>query len=133
MKALQVATSEISPAEELWAAVEPYLDDIPLITDDNILVAIYKRREKTKGGIYLPGATLDEDVWQGKVGLILKMGPLAYKEDDKHTYPAGTPKIKDWVVFRVGDAWPLALGETPCRITTEKAIRMVITRPDIVL
>lgn len=139
MRALQAAPQEIDPATELFRKVEPYLGDIPILTGDAILMAIYKRPEKTKGGIFLTDKTTDEDIWQGKVGLILKMGPLAFKPDAEHDYsyadgtPAVTPKVGDWAVFRVGDAWPLVLGDTPCRVATEKAIRMTVARPDIIM
>ena len=40
----------------------------------DILVAIYKRPEKTKSGLILVDSTRGEDVHQGKVGLVLKIG-----------------------------------------------------------
>lgn len=139
MRAIQAAPQELDPATELFRKVEPYLGDIPILMADAILMAIYIRPNKTKGGIYLSEKTTDEDVWQGKVGLILKMGPLAFKPDKEHdyTYADGTeapvPKVGDWAVFRVGDAWPLILGDVQCRIATERAIRMTVARPDIVM
>jgi hypothetical protein len=48
----------------------------------DMLVAIYKRPEKTKSGLILADSTRTEDVHQGKVGLVVKMGPFCYVDDD---------------------------------------------------
>jgi hypothetical protein len=45
------------------------LDDIQVFNNE-VLVAIYVRPEKTNSGIILPGQTRDEDRHQGKVGLV---------------------------------------------------------------
>ena len=49
------------------------------IFNNQILVAIYIRPEKTSGGIILANQTRDEDKWQGKMGLVLKKGPSAWE------------------------------------------------------
>ncbi len=45
------------------------------------IVATYVRPEKTAGGIYLSDRTLVEDRFQGKVGLLVKFGPLAFSAE----------------------------------------------------
>ena len=42
------------------------------VFNNQILVAVYLRPEKTKSGILLPGQTRDEDKYQSKVGLVIK-------------------------------------------------------------
>ena len=49
--------------------------------NNQVLVAVYVRPKKTKSGIYLPDATVDEDKIQGKVGLVVKKGPLAFVDE----------------------------------------------------
>ena len=49
--------------------------------NNQVLVAVYVRPKKTKSGIYLPDATVDEDKIQGKVGLVIKEGPLAFGDE----------------------------------------------------
>lgn len=134
MRAIAAAHGPVDPSTQLMGLVTPYLSDIQgLVQPDDVLVALYVRPEKTAGGLVLPEAYREEDVYQGKVGLVLKMGPLAFKHDDTHVWPERTPAEGDWVVFRVGDAWPLVLGKVPCRIMREGAIRMIIARPDLVI
>ena len=44
-------------------------------------LAVYLRPEKTKSGLILTKDHLDEDRYQSKVGLLVKRGPLAFKDD----------------------------------------------------
>ena len=49
------------------------IDDIEIF-NNQILVAVYIRPEKTKGGIIMTDRAREEDKYQGKIGLIVKMG-----------------------------------------------------------
>ena len=51
------------------------------IFNNQILCAVYVRPQKTKSGIYLSDKTIDEDRFQGKVGLLIGMGPAAFQDD----------------------------------------------------
>lgn len=131
MKALR---ADILPteAEDLMSKVKAQVDQIEEIMGAGVLVIIWRRPEKTKGGLYLPDKTKEEDIYQGKVGLIAKLGPLAFKEDDRHKWPGRVPQVGDWVAFRVGDAWPFILNEQHCRIVEDVNVRMVLRTPDVV-
>jgi len=50
--------------------------------NNQILVAVYIRPQKTKSGIYLTDKTTDEDRYQSKVGLVLKKGPTAFVDPE---------------------------------------------------
>ena len=110
------------------------------LRQNQILVAVYVRPSKTKSGIHLPDQTVDEDRWQGKVGLVLKMGPLAFVSDDKVTFhPTDKLSIGDWVVYRASDGWQITLtgdgssvAKQLCRMFVESDIRAVIPSPDMV-
>lgn len=102
------------------------------VMHNHILVGIYIRDEKTKHGIILPTETLREDQFQGKVGVVLKKGPLAFKDDGANDFGGQDVDIGDWIVFRVSDGWQLTINDTPCRMLEDTLIRMKIARPDIV-
>jgi len=73
-----------------------------------VMVASYIAPRKTAGGIILPDNSLDEDRWQGKVGLIVKMGPMAFKYRGQFKWEwdeAGPPKIGDYVCFNSADGF----------------------------
>lgn len=97
-----------------------------------ILIAIYKRPEKTSGGIFLTDNTRKEDEYQGKVGLVVKKGPLAFVDDDKTSFNGQNVEVGDWVAFRVSDGWSLDVNGTMCRMLQDTQIRMTIPSPDVV-
>lgn len=69
---------------------------------NRVLVATYIEPAKTKGGIILADKTLDESRFQGKVGLVIALGPMAFQFDDPRS--SETPSIGDWVFYRASDA-----------------------------
>jgi co-chaperonin GroES (HSP10) len=104
---------------------------------NQILCAVYVRPDETAGGIILPDKVVDEDRYQGKVGLVLKLGPMAFVSDDNTKFAADDKvKVGDWVVYRASDGWQLTLASQYsrdnqlCRIFVESDIRAVITAPD---
>lgn len=105
-----------------------------------VLVSVYVRggvagkEQKTKGGLIIPDSVKDEDRHQGKIGVILKMGPLAFKEDETHKWGDNHPKLHDWVVFRVGDTFPFLIQKRTYRFVEDIDIRAVWTgSPDLLI
>src|SRR5436853_7596118 len=70
---------------------------------NRVLVATYIAPERTKGGIIRVDRTLAEDRFQGKVGLVIKCGPLAFVDDKVAKFGGATVKPGDWVTFRPSD------------------------------
>jgi len=99
------------------------------IFHNQILVAIYVRPEKTSGGIIRPEGNVGEDEYQGKVGLVVKVGPTAFLNTEEEDFQGQNVEVGDWVVFRVGDGWQLTIRDTACRILSDRTIRMRIKNP----
>lgn len=99
-----------------------------------MLVGIYKRPEKTKSGLILTDKYRDEDIWQGKVGLVLKMGTISPDGEDGQYFGEHPIAVGDWVVFRPSDGWPLSVGGgQECRILEDiRRVKMAIESPDSV-
>jgi co-chaperonin GroES (HSP10) len=129
MPASLMAHSE-NPAGELRAKI----GDISKvdILHNQILVAVYVRPEKTKAGIFLADQTRNEDRYQGKAGLVLKKGPLAFVDDDTNKFHGQNVEIGDWVFYRVSDGFPLILNGTLCRLLEEVHVKGKIPSPDVV-
>ena len=102
------------------------------VLHNQILVGVYIRPEKTKGGILLTPQTRDEDRYQGKAGLVLKKGPLAFVDDDNNKFHGQNVDIGDWVCYRVSDGFPLVLNGTLCRLLEEVHVKGKIPSPDVV-
>lgn len=107
------------------------LDDIEVM-HNQILVGIWRRPEKTKGGIILTDNTKKEDEYQGKVGLVLKKGPTAFISDDDMDFKGQNVEVGDWIVLRPGDGWQVKVREQPCRMLVDTSVKMKISRPDLV-
>src|SRR6266853_1046869 len=100
-----------------------------------ILVAVYVRPKKARYGtltLDLTDSTIKEDEHQGKIGLVIAMGPLAYEDDEQTQFHGQKVEIGDWVVFRPSEGWGITLtsNQVLCRMLTEGNIRMKINSPD---
>jgi co-chaperonin GroES (HSP10) len=99
------------------------------IFHNQILVVTYIRPERTSGGIIRTSANVDEDEYQGKVGLVVKVGPSAFLDTDDQDFQGQNVKVGDWIVYRAGDGWQLIIRDTACRILTDRTIRMRVKTP----
>lgn len=104
--------------------------DAVTICNNEVLIATYRRPEKTSGGIILARQTLEEDLYQSKCGLIVKIGSMC-------DFPLVEVKLHDWVVIRPSDAWaceilPKKGAPVHCRLVVDKYIRAVVAYPDMV-
>lgn len=129
MRTLKMAHA-IDPAEELKQKVGD-LSGIEVL-HNQILVAVYIRPDRTASGLYLADKTRDEDRYQGKAGLVLKKGPLAFVDDDTNKFHGQNVEVGDWVFYRVSDGFPLMLNGTLCRLLEEVHIKGKINSPDVV-
>lgn len=102
------------------------------VTQDLVLVGTYIRYEKTAGGIIRPPDAIKEDEYQGKVGLVLKTGPLAYADWEDETSRGANARLQTWVVYAIKDGWPVQINGTPCRFVPYEKIRMVTDDPTMV-
>lgn len=98
-----------------------------------VLLAAHTRPSVTKGGIIRPDENLEEDIWQGKVGMVVKLGPDAFQDDDDTSFNGQKAEVGEWVVFKTGDAWQLTIRDWPCRLVRDSSIKMKIADPSIVI
>lgn len=89
---------------------------------NRVLVATYVAPEKTKGGIIRPDRNLAEDRFQGKVGLVIAVGPQAFVDDGAARFGGVNVKPGDWVTYRPSDGTEVYFVDdngrdaTPCRL-----------------
>jgi len=118
----------------------PKLDMIKAVGDlssvkvmfNYVLMATYIRPNKTAGGIIRPDTSVAEDEWQGKVGLVLKLGPKAFQDDEETQFDGERVDVGEWAVFQVGDAKPVSINGYPCRYIRDSSIKMTVKDPNIV-
>jgi len=122
---------DIDPAEKIWKELGSAEDDIEIF-NNQVLVAIYKRPEKTKGGVYYTDTTRDEDRFQGRVGMIVMMGNNAFKDEDGKWFRETEFSEGDWVFYRNSDGSSIKINGVDCRIMEDIYIKGRVVRPDLV-
>ncbi len=119
---------DVDPAKDLLKKVGT-LDGVEIF-NNQVLVAVYIRPERTKGGIVLPDQHRAEDKNQGKIGLVLRQGPLAFVDETKTWFSDVEISDGDWVVFRPSDGWAVTINGVLCRVLDDVNIRGRVTHPD---
>lgn len=100
------------------------------IFNNQILVGVYLRPQKTKSGLYLTDKHVDEDRYQSKVGVLLKKGKSAFADDSGEWFDGDTFELGDWLVFRPSDGWNITVNGVLCRMMTDTQVRGRIHSPD---
>lgn len=108
---------------------------------DRVLLVMYERGKqnstgevRTKGGLIIPNVkagSLNEDQYQGKVGLVVAIGDLAFEEDADHKWGA-RPQVGDWVMIQVGNSSSFDIpGPRRARMVRDVQIEMIVSDENI--
>ena len=111
---------------------EKVLERLPNPTGWRILVLPYKGQGKTKGGVILADETIEERSYTTVTGLVLKVGPDAYRDEER--FPNGPwCKKNDWIIFGryAGSRFGIEGGEV--RILNDDEIIAVVKDPEDIL
>ncbi len=131
MKAL-----EIQHTEDPGARIAREIGDVSWfeLMGPTVLVVQYNpgshgNEVKTKGGIII---NTDEWDYQGKVGYVLSVGPLAFRDSDdgRYRFSGRRAEVGQWVVYRTSDGLQLMLDQHLCRVLQDVHILGVIPQPD---
>jgi hypothetical protein len=115
------------------------------VAQNEFLMAIYVRSNRTPSGLYMTDKSVKEDVYQGKVGLVVKIGAACkfVRTDEVTGRSYGVPvKLHDWVVVRPADTWAIEINAKPkvlekgdfvvCRLAYDDMVRMVVDFPGMI-
>jgi co-chaperonin GroES (HSP10) len=117
------------PDEVILEELGP-LDGIEVL-NQQVLLAIYVRPStRTVGGIHLAETVVDEDRYQSRVGMVLKLGPQAFKDDERVKFHGFTVKPGDWIVYRPSDGIRLQIGKRECRLIPDVHLKCRLSHPD---
>lgn len=123
-----VMDHDIDPKEKLLKE----LGDLSKIEifNNQILCAVYIRPNKTKSGLYLSDNVVAEDRYQGKVGLLVGMGPMAFQDDSGQWFNNASFNMHDWLVFRPSEGWSITINGVLCRVLSDTQVKIRIPSPD---
>lgn len=104
LKSVEDAVKNLSDAYQAPKVLNPeaidgtLLDRMPSPTGWRILILPYRGKGKTESGLYLPDQVVEQNQVSTQVGYVLKVGPLAYQDEEK--FPKGAwCEERDWVMF----------------------------------
>lgn len=129
-RGLHDAKHDVDPKKKILEEIGN-LDTLRL-SGAQVLVATYIRPNKI-GSIYITDKVQDEDKFQGKCGLVLKRGPLAFKSTPKIDFGGYDAKPGAWVWYRPMDGYALSVNGVHCRVLDDVEIKGDIDNPDVVL
>lgn len=115
---------------EFFKAMEKVLPTLR-IQRNRVLVGTHVERTKTRSGLIMPSKRIEESRFQGKAGLILAIGPDAFRwEHLNGDRDPDAPKVGEWVFYRAADTWECGLGAgVPCRFVYDDSIVSTIEDP----
>ena len=122
------------PDQVIWREVGSIDGHEPLF--QNVLIALYIRGEGegeavTPGGVIVPKKVFDEDSFQAKVGLVLKLGERAFKDDEHVKFYGFKLNVGDWCVYRPSEGLAMQIGSRKCRLIADVHLaKMRIAHPD---
>ena len=105
-------------------------DGLPRPYGPHLLLKLYTREETTEGGIVLPDSVREEAVYQGLVGMVLAIGPDAYKGEEFRNWQS--PCIKDWVLFRPNSGVRFNYQDVPLRFVFDDCVYSKMADPSCV-
>lgn len=125
---------QIAQSKDPKAAIIKAVGDLSetKVAGDLVLLGTYIRNEKTVGGIIRPKEVLQEDEYQGKVGLVLKCGDYASGGWEDAQHAGEMAALHTWVVYSIKDTFPVQINGTACRFVPYDRIRMQIPSPEMV-
>lgn len=124
-----VMKHDVDPKQKL-------LDDLGDISEleifnNQILLAVYIRPQQTRSGLHLASQTTDEDRYQSKVGLLVKSGNAAFKDDTDTWFKDIEINEEDWILFRPSDGWSITINGVLCRMLEDVSTKGRIPHPDM--
>jgi hypothetical protein len=126
--------SEENEAKEQAYRLLGDLDDIELFFND-VLILKYIRTQLSEN-LTASAETQKEDKWQSSIGLVLKVGPTAFVDDEHTKFHGATVARGDWVMFRDSDGWNRGIQElygfhrfAHCRVLQDAHIRARVKYP----
>lgn len=108
-------------------------EKLPQPSGWRILILPYRGKGKTEGGVYLPDQHVDREALATVCGYVVKVGPLAYKDQDKFGDTGPWCKEGDWVIFGryAGSRFKIDGGEV--RLLNDDEILATINNPEDII
>jgi len=127
----------IAEATDQKQAILDYVGDLSdyQVLGARVLVAIKPPRRKTKGGIHLTDTNASESQWTGNMGLLLKIGPSAFKysgSGQHYAWEGIKPEVGQWVEFDPIGARGVGIRGLMCKYVDSWQIGAIVPDAEMV-
>ena len=129
--------AKFDPAGAIHKALGDDIKEVEIF-GNKVLVATYIGPDRSAGGILYTDKRLAEDRFQGKLFLVLAVGPLAFKDDSVAQFGGKIVNPGDWIIANPSDGYELfkvdkAEGTgTCCRIFEDTQIKGRVSDPALI-
>jgi len=82
--------------------------------------------------LYLPDKTHDEALWQGKIGLVIAKGKLAFRDSDYIKFEGQNIEIGEWAFYDIMEGRQFTIERVHCRRLKDTQIVGTIEDPRLV-
>lgn len=106
----------------------PYKD---AILHSQVLTMTFIASARRSSGIIVPQTSRAEDRFQGKIGLVVAMGPGAFKDDVLAQFHGKKLNVGDWVLTRASDGWEIFYNGCTLRVFEDVNIKAIIADPTV--
>lgn len=129
---LRAMSDADDPKQAIWDAIgRKNLAKIEVL-GSRLLVGTYIPKGKSAGGIIFADKTLDEGLWQGSLGLVLKKGESCFKDDDMHKFYGADVEVDQWVLFRYSSGWEQHFNGASVRFLPDTEVIAVVADPELI-
>jgi len=110
------------PKKVVLDTILPLIEGLHLYRNE-VLVVTAPNRAKSKGGIIFVDKTQREQRFQGKIGLVVALGEIAFNDKDIWPNEESRPTIGTWIFYRAADTSECAIGGYSCRFINDDKVR----------
>jgi co-chaperonin GroES (HSP10) len=120
------------PRKIVFDAIGDGLDNFPTLYRNEVLVVTAPTMTKSRGGIIFADKTKGEERFQGKIGLVIKLGEIAFNDPDLWPDEHTRPDVGDWVLYRNADTTECAINGVSCRFISDGYVKGRVLTPNAV-
>ena len=115
--------------EEFHTIVNRAGDKLPKPMGWKLLIAVPKAHDQTEGGIFKPDEVRRYEEIGTLVGLVIQVGPLAYKDPKKFANGGPWCNRGDFIVMRSYTGTRFMVGDQEFRLINDESVEAVVEDP----
>lgn len=136
---LDPATLGRQEAEKILKPLRATMEAYRCFPTDVIVVKWIRETIGTSGNLLASAKTRQEDEWQGKTALVLKVGDHAFEDEGDLKFHGFCAKVGEWVQMRNSDGDdfslipPGTMNAYHCRRLWHGQVQAILAHPDMIL